>query len=112
MSKSYYNTNREEGATLRASKAQARKQQDRVLAFFQAHPGELYSREQVNALIMPEAPYTSAQRAITNLTDDGFLEKTAYMVMGQWGKMVHTWRLAMPVEPIRELKPEDQKELW
>lgn len=100
----FYNTNREKGETLRSSRAQARKQQEKVLEFFQAHPHDLFSREQINEIVMPEAPYTSAQRAITNLTNDGFLEKTTNMVMGGWGKQVHTWRLKK-----RDLK---QKELF
>jgi hypothetical protein len=93
FSRDYYNTNRERGAELRSSRIQARKQQETILLFFQANPSRLYSREEINRLVLPNAPYTSVQRAITNLTDDGFLDKTTHMVMGSWGKKVHTWRL-------------------
>ena len=103
MTQTYYNTNREEGETLQRSLDQAGKQDDRVLEFFREHPNGLFSREEVNRRVLPEAPYTSAQRSITNLTDRGYLEKTVIMAMGQWGKMVHTWRLKRGRE-IREIQ--------
>jgi hypothetical protein len=39
-----------------------------------------------NDLVLPEAPYTSVQRCITNLTDDGFLVKTTGMVCNRCGE--------------------------
>ena len=91
----YYNTNHEEGLELEHSARKARAQEDAVLRFFAERPGEKFSREEVNARALPEAPYTSAQRAITNLTDDGLLEKLneADMVRASTGKKVHRWRL-------------------
>ena len=89
----YYNTNHEEGETLERSRGQAANQDERVLSFFREHPDDCFSREEINRRVLPEAPYTSAQRSITNLTNAGFLEKTVLMTMGQWGKMVYLWRL-------------------
>jgi len=89
----YFNTNKERGKTLRSSRTQARKQQEAVLSLFQSYPMQFFSPDVVHSLVMPNAPLTSTRRAITNLTDDGFLEKTTNMVIGSWGKMVHTWRL-------------------
>ena len=67
----YYNTNRETGSTLSLSWGKANKQE---------HYGKRY-------------PLTSIRRAISNLTDNGKLMKLERMVMGNYGKKVHTWRL-------------------
>ena len=43
-------------------------------------------------------PITSVRRAMTNLTKAGLLEKTGDKVLGEYGVMVNTWKLA-PKEP-------------
>lgn len=92
----YYNTNLESGAELAESIARARAQEDAVLWFFIRHADGKFTREEVNWLTLPDAPYTSVQRAITNLTERGLLEKLGRsdMVRASTGKQVHRWRLA------------------
>lgn len=102
LTRDYHNTNRETGAVLRESRSTARAQQEVILEFFRSHPGRHYSPDQIHQAVLPAAPITSVRRAITNFTDDGFLEKTAHMITGSWGKQVHTWRLV-----VREMKQGD-----
>jgi Fe2+ or Zn2+ uptake regulation protein len=98
--KDYHNTNRESGEVLESSRRRARQQQERVLAFFQAHPIELYTREEIHRLLFSEGtPFTSVQRCLSNLTDVGKLQKTEMMRVSSFNKMVHTWRLS-PAQPI------------
>ena len=92
----YYNTNRERGATLKASERKCGKQEAAVLAFYQARGGKWFSPEQVLRRVFGshiEIPLTSVRRAITNLEARGKLIKSDKpMVMGGYGKMVHCWK--------------------
>ncbi len=79
----YYNTNREASETLEASLGRASYQRDQVLAFFQANPGRLLAPHEVHQAIADEGtPLTSIRRAITDLTELGYLEKTLEMRIG------------------------------
>jgi len=90
----YYNTNAETGHVLADSHGQARLQRLQVLAWFQSHPENHFAPHQIH---MPSGtPLTSVRRAVTNLTEQGLLEKTDRMVAGTYGKQVHTWRLRRP----------------
>lgn len=96
MRRSYYNTNREEGEVLELSDLTAKSQEEEVLAFFRQHPEGKFARFQINDFVLPRCRYTSVQRAITNLTIKGYLEKLGKedMIMDPTtGKMVHRWRL-------------------
>jgi hypothetical protein len=88
----FYNSNREVGHVLANSHGQARQQRLMVQAFFEAHPDRHYAPHEVP--MPPGTPLTSVRRAITNLTEQGVLEKTGRMVQGTYGKQVHMWRLA------------------
>jgi hypothetical protein len=90
--KEFYNTTNEHGHVLAASHGQARQQRLMVQAFFEAHPDRCFAPHEVP--MPPGTPLTSVRRAITNLTEQGVLEKTDRMVMGSFGKQVHSWRLA------------------
>ena len=93
--KDYYNTNKETGATLRASRQKAKTQQYIILEHFQINKGRLFTTSQVKKILFEgRVPITSIQRAITNLTDDNKLVKTNIMRIGPYGKQVHCWRLA------------------
>jgi hypothetical protein len=100
---SYHNTNRESGEALQASRRQAGRQQDAVLAFFQAHPDTPFAPHEIQVLVLPGAPLTSIRRAITNLTTSGLLEKTDQMRTGTYDKDVHTWRLRRGEDPLRAM---------
>jgi hypothetical protein len=102
--KEYYNTNRESGSVLAQSQAHARDQKMHILQFFERNPGTLFAPHEVQAAVLPEAPLTSIRRALTNLTDQGLLEKTDKMRLGTYGKMVHRWRLRPEKPRVEEVK--------
>jgi len=93
----YYNTNKEEGAVLGASKQQNERQEDRILRWFRAHPKAKRTPCEIwGELFGGHIPLTNVRRGMTDLTSEGLLEKTNYMRRGRYGKQVHTWRLAPP----------------
>ena len=96
----YYNTNRETGATLSLSWGKSSKQDTMIVEIFTArlrHTLEGLAPHQVRDQLAQQYgksyPLTSIRRAMSNLTDNGKLIKLARMVMGNYGKKVHTWRL-------------------
>ena len=91
--KTYHNTLNETGNQLLYSKARARSQQERILAFFCCYPGQYFTPFDIQRRVLPGAPITSIRRAITNLQQAGQLDKTGIMVMGDHGKNNHCWKL-------------------
>jgi hypothetical protein len=89
----FFNTISETGDELRDSKLKARTQQDIILDFFKDRRGQMltpwfvhtYCRDLEGALL------TSIRRAITNLTDDGYLIKTKIQEPGGYGKKNYCW---------------------
>ena len=92
----YHNTNRESGSILSESKRRANVQQEAVLQFFVDNPKGFFSRAQINEFVLPGVPYTSICRALWGLVELNQLVKTSHMIMGEYGKMVHTWRMRRP----------------
>ena len=93
MSKSYYNTTNEKGATLFDSERKAQSQEEKILTFFQTHLDQ-FSPTSIKRLVLPNSPLTSIRRAITNLTKAGKLKKTGIKVLGTYGKLEHCWVIA------------------
>jgi len=96
----YYNTNRETGSTLSLSWGKADKQENMILEIFSDKMRHTLNglaphqvRDQLVQRYGKRYPLTSIRRAISNLTDNGKLMKLERMVMGNYGKKVHTWRL-------------------
>ena len=96
----YYNTNQESGPTLSLSWGKSDKQETMILEIFAdriRHTLNGLAPHQVQDQIVvrygKRYPLTSIRRAISNLTDNGKLIKLNRMVMGSYGKKVHTWRL-------------------
>ena len=96
----YYNTNRETGKTLALSWGKANKQVNMILEIFEErirHTLNGLAPHQVQHQIVvrygKRYPLTSIRRAMSNLTDNGELIKLDRMVIGSYGKNVHTWRL-------------------
>lgn len=87
----YYNTNNVSGDRLLQARACSKKQDDRILAFFRDYPGNWSPEEVWEAVERKTCPLTSVRRAISTLTDDGFLQKTNTMKPGMYGKPIHTW---------------------
>lgn len=98
MKGDFYNTIDEEGEVLVKSREDVDKQEDLVLDFFRQHPRDSFIPPEVRDAILPLAPITSVRRAITNLTQDDYLEKTEEQKLGLWGKMNYKWRLARPTK--------------
>lgn len=89
----FYNTNASSGAELRQAKARALTQEDMILAFFAARPGQMFTPEDAQRCLPPRTLITSVRRAITNLCVEGKLIKTDHTRRGQFGAKVHYWML-------------------
>jgi len=94
----YYNTNRESGETLAKSQATTVSQEEKIYEYFQTRTRlglaeNVAPHDLIVSLFPDNTPITSIRRAITNLEKAGKLAKTDFMVMGIYGKMVHTWRI-------------------
>jgi len=90
----YYNTNNETGDTLLKSRDKAQSQEECILAYFKRGWRTFCAPHDLESLFDYTVPITSIRRALTNLEKSGKLVKTDLMVMGTYGKMVHTWQLA------------------
>lgn len=90
----YYNTNKETGDTLAKSRDKTQRQEDRILSYFKRGTQDLIAPHDLEFLFDSKVPITSPRRALNNLVKEGKLLKTDHMVMGTYGKMVHTWQLA------------------
>lgn len=99
---SHYNTTAETGPTLATYQQTALKQEDAVLALFRLYtqhiPGYSRSPSEVHSVL--EFMYkngwllTSIRRAMTDLTEQGLLERTPHKVKGPHGRSQYRWRLA------------------
>lgn len=93
----HWNSTHETGDTLRAYTQQANRQEAAVLALFRRHPDCLLSPSTVcallNKMLERDWPITSIRRAITNLTEQGHLEKTGNKVTGPLGRPEYRWTL-------------------
>lgn len=91
----YFNTTGLTGRDLEAARKDARTQYDRVRLLFASMPdGWTASPSKVHRLVGGAAPITSIRRAMTVLTEDGVLTRTAEKVIGPYGKVETTWRKA------------------
>jgi hypothetical protein len=94
---SYHNTTETLGAELREYQDKATTQEARILAFYTACMGRAYPPSQVWRMVFFEAvPLTSIRRAISELTNDGMLEKTTTQKDGPYGRPEFCWRLRDP----------------
>jgi len=100
MTDTFYNTISASKPDLEFYRRQVERQEDTVVAFFQAHPGRFYTPFEIQQAVLPQAPITSVRRALTNLTNDGWLEKVDQMVRERFGKPNHCWTLKR--RPIQE----------
>jgi|SRR5580698_2987621 hypothetical protein len=88
---SYHNTNNLAGAELHKADQCAKGQESDILAFFRARPGMYLTPEDASAALSARTPLTSVRRAISNLTEKGYLRKTTAMRKGKYGKAIHHW---------------------
>lgn len=84
---SYYNTTQESGEQLSIFKSKTKKQDEKILDFFQDNPMVEFGASQVwNALFYNSVPITSVRRSITNLVGEGKLEYTGRKRKGVYGR--------------------------
>lgn len=96
----YYNTTPD--PELKQSKRTAGKQVRRILNFFKNNKGKRFAPHIIakNCQILCVG---SVKRAMTDLTNEGILRKTDFMVPGEYGKPVHTWEFKQST---------NQNEIW
>lgn len=94
---SYFNTNGEEGEYLMSSREKCAEQEGIALSLFRRlrvlSPSECW--RQWHNTYGQAPPLTSVRRAITNMTNAGFLEKTSMRQTGVYGKKEYVWRYAV-----------------
>lgn len=88
---SFYNTTNESGESLFNNKAKSDTQNDVVLSLFKNNSERKMSASMVHALSGLNCPLTSIRRSISNLTNEGLLEKTNIKVSGKYGRAEYTW---------------------
>ena len=93
MARSHHNTTHETGQRQRDYEASAKGQESRVLKFFKAHPARKFTKVDIAKRVLPRAAPTSPGRALTNLTDAGYLEKTTEKRTGNYGRPIYCWQL-------------------
>ena len=89
--KGFFNTIGETGETLKESKANANKQETRILELM-VEPCTPLEVHRLYCLKYPEVPIWSIRRAISNLTSKGRLEKTEQKKTEKYGKSNFVWR--------------------
>lgn len=91
MNNLFYNTTNETGTALKACRRAVNKQEKEVLDIFRTYDTE-NPPSSVHKLL-PQYPITSIRRAITNLTNAGYLRKTHVKIMSPWNRREHCWEL-------------------
>jgi Fe2+ or Zn2+ uptake regulation protein len=90
----FFNTTDLKEDHLRQREIKAGTQNEKILSYFQQNQGKIYTPFQVQeALNLHNVPITSIRRAITTLTDLGYLTMTHIMMEGKYGMNNHTWKL-------------------
>ena len=91
---SFFNTTHEINPRLSRLRQATINQDALLLSFFRGHAGELFSPSEAWVRTGMEAqfvPLTSIRRAISNLTRDGYLVKTAVKREGSYGRPESCW---------------------
>lgn len=91
----YHVRNRVPIQDLRKGKRQAARQEDIVLQFFERHPNEGFTPFALQSAMGTNWPITSVRRALTDLTNEGKLEKhVEQQRIEVYGVRNCVWRLA------------------
>lgn len=96
MRDGYYNTTSLSGGALSAAREHAGSQDERLLAFFRAHPEQSFTRDEVHELVLPEAQNTSVTRSLNTLMKDGRLAKLEQFRPGRMKAKQHLWQYVGP----------------
>jgi hypothetical protein len=97
----FYNTVNEDFNELAKSQAKAKTQEEKIINCFKQYEKSL-SPSMVLSITRLNCPITSIRRAMTNLSNDGKLEKTKNFVIGNYGKKEHLWCLPKKQESFNQ----------
>ena len=97
----FYNTVNEDFNELAKSQAKAKTQEEKIINCFKHYEKSL-SPSMVLSITRLNCPITSIRRAMTNLSNDGKLEKTKNFVIGNYGKKEHLWCLPKKQESFNQ----------
>ena len=87
-----HNTTNMQGDELHKREFKNGSQTRAILNFFQAHSYESFTPWEIQkAMNLSRVPITSIRRAITDLTDMGYLIKTDIRRVGDYGEMCYAW---------------------
>jgi hypothetical protein len=100
--RAYFNSTRLHGRELAGYEIKAKSQNEKTLEFLEHNPDLVVTSEDINRLVMPDAPETSPRRALTWLKVHGYVEKVG-KIEGQYGRPIYQWRLRR-----RDREPEQQ----
>jgi Fe2+ or Zn2+ uptake regulation protein len=89
----FYNTTRLQGEELKVAKTRAANQTDRILKIFQDHPYIWFTPWEIHFYTGQQMMITSVRRAITTLTDQGYLVKGERRKSGPANETNYTWKL-------------------
>jgi Fe2+ or Zn2+ uptake regulation protein len=92
----FFNSIGTEGQLLIQFEKKVSKQNELVLAVFSAANMRGMTPFEVQKELLKDGkdyPITSIRRAITTLTDEGYLVKLGEMRQGEYGVVNHTWRV-------------------
>ena len=94
---SYYNTINLKGTSLEEANLKAKSQCDVIKIIFSEFKDVVYTpfnvHEIYESITKKSTPITSIRRAISDLTDEGFLKKTDRMILGNYGAKNYLWKL-------------------
>ena len=89
----FFNTTKLKGESLKTSKKNSKSQDMKILDFFRLNKDIKMSPSYVHKSLFNElTPLSSIRRAITNLSNSGYLLKCKDMIEGNYGKLEHTWK--------------------
>lgn len=94
--KRFHNTIGLQGELLFEANEKAATQQERVLEFLKNHADQEFTGYQIQNLVLPNSPRTSAGRALTNLEKAGWITKTGNKVKEQYGMDNNTYKYKKP----------------
>lgn len=87
----FFNTIGETGQELKESRANANKQETRILELM-TEPCTPFEVHRLYCLKYPEVPITSIRRAMSNMSSKGLLEKTEQKKTEKYGKVNYLWK--------------------
>ena len=88
----YFNTTQETGEQLARYESKASTQEAKILAYFERSSAFLITPSEVRRAVFDnDVPITSVRRAMTNLTNEKKLSKSAEKRKGPHGRPEHCW---------------------